>query len=86
VPFRIPATRLADVSLFLEILGLSDLIADPTARPATMTGIMIDTCAIELAQLLPELRRHLYKDAKRPSSGKYYLVLLSVHNLHPEMI
>ena len=49
MPFRIPATKLADVNLFLEILGLLDLIADPTARPATMTGIMIDTCGIELA-------------------------------------
>jgi hypothetical protein len=49
IAFSSPATKLADINFLLEILGFSDLITDPTAMPATITGIMIGIWGIEVA-------------------------------------
>jgi hypothetical protein len=54
IAFRSPATKLADTNFFPEILGLSDLITDPTAMPATIKGIIIGIWGIEVAPYLWE--------------------------------
>jgi len=52
IAFRTPATKLADINFLLEILGVSDLITDPTVMPMTITGIMIGIWGIEVAPYL----------------------------------
>jgi len=58
--FSRPATRLADANFFFEILGLLDLIIDPTTKPTTIRGTMIGICGME-SPLLGQHRRLLDK-------------------------
>jgi len=52
-PLSSPATKLADTNLLFEIAPLFDLIREPTTKPATITGITIEICGIELAPYFP---------------------------------
>ena len=45
--FNRPAARLADANFFFEILGLLDLIVDPTTKPTRIRGTMIGICGME---------------------------------------